>query len=354
LRLIGGYLARAIITASLLVLFVLLAVMGFIEFVGQLDDIGVGQYTLVRAIGYVVLREPDAAFTLIPIAVLIGGILGLGGLAEHSELIAVRAAGVSLAALVRAVFTTGLFIALLTAALGEYLAPPIQRYARQMRVSAIQDGLGTGSGESAWMRDGGTIINVNAMGDPRAAGVFLFQVAPGNRLASITHADSAGFDSSKQWILNNVTATDFASTGTRIRRARSQPQANSLNANLLGLTIVRADHLNGVALWNYVRYLRVNGLDARRYEISFWRRISTVTVMPIFCVLALALCFGRLRRAGTGARSAIGIALGLGYYLATQGLAEAGEAFALSPIVAAFLPTAVVAAVTAFAFKFAR
>lgn len=354
MRLIGNYLARSIIVASVLVLFVLLAVMGFIEFVGQLDDIGVGQYTVVRAIGYVVLRQPDAAFTLIPIAVLLGGILGLGGLAEHSELIAIRAAGVSLTRLVRVVFTTGLLLALLAAALGEYLAPPIQRYARQMRVSAIQDGIGSASGESAWMRDGATIINVNAMGDSHAGGVYLFRIGPGNRIDSIAHADSAGFDASNHWILNNVAATDFTAAGTRTRRVRAQPQVNSLNANLLGLTIVRADHLDGVALWNYVRYLTANGLDARRYEISFWRRISTAAVMPVFCVLALALCFGRLRRAGAGARSAIGIGLGLAYYLATQGLAEAGDAFALSPIVAAFLPTAAVAALTASALKFTR
>jgi lipopolysaccharide export system permease protein len=353
-RLIGSYLARAIVAASLFVLFVLLAVMGFIEFVGQLDNIGVGQYTVPKAIGYVLLREPDAAFTLIPVAVLIGGILGLGALAEHSELIAVRAAGVSLAALVRAVFMTGVVLALLTAALGEYLAPPIQRYARQMRSSAMQDALASTSGESAWMRDGATIINVNAMGDPRAAGVFLFELGPGNRLRSLKHADSAGFDAAKRWILNNVAETAFTDGGTRISKVRSQPQASSLNANLLGLTIIRADHLDGVALWNYVRYLRLNGLDARRYEISFWRRISTVAVMPIFCVLALALCFGRLRRAGAGARSTIGIALGLAYYLATQGLAEAGEAFALSPILAAFAPTIAVACATAVALRFTR
>jgi lipopolysaccharide export system permease protein len=354
MTLIGNYLARAILTASLLVLLVLLAVMGFIEFVGQLDAIGVGQYTVARAIGYVALREPDAAFTLIPIAVLIGGILGLGSLAEHSELIAVRSAGVSLAALSRKVFATGLMFALLTAALGEYLAPPIQRYARQMRFSSMQDGPATASGESAWMRDGATIVNVNAMGDPRAAGVFLFALAPGNRLRSVTHADSAGFDASKRWILNNVAETEFIGAGTRVRQVRSRPQASSLNASLLGLTVVRADHLDGVALWKYVGYLHRNGLDARRYEISFWRRISTVLVMPFFCVLALALCFGRLRRAGAGARSAIGIVLGLGYYLATQGLAEAGEAFALSPIAVAFVPTLVVAAATAIALRFSR
>jgi lipopolysaccharide export system permease protein len=341
-------------TASLLVLLVLLAVMGFIEFVGQLDDIGVGQYTVTRAIEYVLLREPDAAFTLIPIAVLIGGILGLGSLAEHSELIAIRAAGVSLGALIRAVFAAGIFMALLAAVLGEYLAPPIQRFGRQMRVTSMQDGMASAGGESAWLRDGTTIINVNAMGDPRAAGVYLFHLAAGDRLQSMTHADSAGFDASRRWILNNVAETRFSADGTQIRRARSQPQPSSLNSNLLGLTIVRPEHLDGVALWNYARYLRENGLDARRYEISFWRRISTVVVMPFFCTLALALCFGRLRRTGAGSRSAVGIGLGLAYYLATQGLAEAGEAFVLNPVAVAFAPTVVVAVASVLAFRFTR
>ena len=59
MRILRGYLFRTILGTTGLVLAVLLSLGAFIEFVGQLDDIGVGDYGLLDALGWVLLQMPN-------------------------------------------------------------------------------------------------------------------------------------------------------------------------------------------------------------------------------------------------------------------------------------------------------
>ena len=68
---------------------------------------------------------------------LLGSLVGLGGLASHSELIAMRAAGVSLARIILTVMKAGILIMLLVLFIGELVAPVSERYAENMRTEKI-------------------------------------------------------------------------------------------------------------------------------------------------------------------------------------------------------------------------
>jgi lipopolysaccharide export system permease protein len=84
--LLSSYLMRSILTSTLLVLLVLLSLAGLFEFISQLEDTR-GNYGTPQALLFTFLRLPQLAFEMLPIAVLIGSLLGLGGLANNSELV---------------------------------------------------------------------------------------------------------------------------------------------------------------------------------------------------------------------------------------------------------------------------
>ena len=94
--LLTGYLMRTIIASTLMVLMVLLSLGALFEFIPQLEDVQ-GSYGIQQALTYTVLRLPQLSFEMLPIAVLIGALLGLGGLANNSELVVMRTAGLSVA-----------------------------------------------------------------------------------------------------------------------------------------------------------------------------------------------------------------------------------------------------------------
>jgi lipopolysaccharide export system permease protein len=59
----------------------------------------------------------------------------------------------------------------------------------------------------------------------------------------------------------------------------------------------------------------------------------------------LPFVFGSLRSAGAGARAALGLVLGLGYFLLQQMVESGTLAFTLPPFLLAWVPTALLAAV---------
>ena len=117
--------------------------------------------------------------------------------------------------------------------------------------------------------------------------------------------------------------------------------------DLLTITEVKESSLTGQELWSYVGYLKTNGLDASQYEMAFWNRIASVVGIMVMCVLALPFVVGSLRSAGAGARMVIGALIGLGYFLMSETLTDSVLVFGLSPIFLDWLPTLLLAAVTA-------
>lgn len=89
------YLIRAILGSVALVMAVLLVLGGLFLFIGQQDDIGVGGYSAAQAFLFVLLNLPQQAWDLMPIAALIGALIGLGSLARGSEISVMRATGIS-------------------------------------------------------------------------------------------------------------------------------------------------------------------------------------------------------------------------------------------------------------------
>src|SRR5690606_25422890 len=99
------------------------------------------------ALLYAALRLPQLSFEMLPIAALIGSLLGLGGLANSSELVVMRTTGISIGRLSGMVAVTGLVLMTGTALVGEFLGPPTDYFARTMRNEArfLQDDVDFGN-----------------------------------------------------------------------------------------------------------------------------------------------------------------------------------------------------------------
>mgnify|MGYP001025975787 CR=1 FL=1 len=99
----------------------------------------------------------------------------------------------------------------------------------------------------------------------------------------------------------------------------------------------------------YVGHLKANSLESGPYEIALWSRIARTVAIVLVCILAVPFAFGPLRSSGAGARTVAGILTGVLFFLVNRTLESSGQVYGLSPLVAAWAPTALLAAVTAFA-----
>ncbi|MEJ2298087.1 MAG: LPS export ABC transporter permease LptG [Woeseiaceae bacterium] len=342
------YLMRAILASTALVLIVLLAIAGLFEFIGQLDDIQ-GNYQTPQAILYTVLRLPNLAFEMLPVAVLIGSLLGLGALAGGSEIIVMRSAGLLVRRLAGMVALSGLVLLVATVLIGEFIGPPLDFYARDMRVQARYE-KDEDLGQSAWVKDGPVYLHLQRINSEFEFGsVYLFRFNDDNELASIAQAENSGIDEQDNWILENLRETRFRDDGVQVVESPVAVETFEVNSELLGSSLVKPLSLSARGLMLYIDYLKRNDLDASQYESEIWNRASrtlTVLVMPI---LALAFVFGSLRSGGAGGRLVIGVVIGLAYYLASETLANSGQVFNLNPAIVSWLPFAVLCAITVIA-----
>ena len=113
------YIAQAILTSTGLVLLVLLGLYTFMDFITELEEVGKGEYQLADVLAYLALSMPKRIYELLPIAALLGSVLGLGNLASQSELVVMRAAGISIQGINKAVMIVAVGLMLLALFIGE-------------------------------------------------------------------------------------------------------------------------------------------------------------------------------------------------------------------------------------------
>lgn len=351
---LNQYLMRTILTSTALVLVVLLALAGLFDFIAELDDTQ-GSYQTPQAILYAVLRLPNLAFQMLPVAALIGSLLGLGALAGSSEIVVMRSAGLSVVQLSGMVALSGLVMLVMTGLIGEYIGPPLDLYARNMRMEALREKGDDRLGNATWVKDGPVYLHLERVNSEFEFGsIYLYRFDEDDRLSSIAKAENSGIDDDDNWILENLRETKFKDDGVQVAESSVTVESFEVNAELLGSSLAKPLSLSARGLLVYIDYLKRNSLDASRYESELWYRVSRTLAVLIMPILALAFVFGSLRAGGAGGRLMIGVIVGLAYYLASETLANTGQVFNLNPVLVNWLPSAALLLVTIVALARVR
>ncbi len=341
------YIVRTILGSVGLWVALLLTLGGLFLFIGQQDDIGVGSYTATDALFFVLLNLPEQAWQLLPIAALIGSLMGLGTLARGSEITVIRATGVSPLRIGGAALFAALMLIIAAVGVGEFLAPQLQQAANQQKAFSKYADITFGGQGGAWVRDGNLIINAaRQSGERQFGGMTLFEMSPDHRLSAMGHAARASAGADDEWLLKGYTESRFTKDRVLTRPPGERWLESSVSAGFLGLAVEDPHDMEIATLWRVIRYYQTNALDVRPYLFAFWSRIARTVAIAFAVLLPVPFVLGSLRSAGGGARAAVGLLLGIGFFF-LQRLIESGTlVFDLNPIVLAWLPTALLALVS--------
>jgi len=344
---LARYILRTVFAYTLLVLAVLLVLGGLFLFINEQDDIGTGSYTATEAMTYVLFNLPTFATQLLPVAALIGALLGLGNLARGSELVVMRASGITTFRFCLWLAVAGILMAVVMAGVGEYVAPPLEKYGRQVKVFSKYNQFSFAGSRGAWVRDGDTIISVEQQSaKSRFGGIQLFRFGPDRELLSAGRADAASVDDGRGWRLENYSETRFGGGGTTARKSAVEEFHSTLSPDFLGLAVVEPEAMGLRDLAAFIDHLRRNDLDSSGFEVALWSRIARMFALMLVLILALPFSLGSMRSTGQGARMIVGIMIGAGFVLVSQTLENSGRLLGLSPLVTGWLPTALLAVLT--------
>lgn len=344
------YLARQVIGATLLVALLLVALSAFLQFLAQLDKLG-GGYTLLEAFQFVLLSIPQQLYELLPMAALLGGLIGLGQLATANELMVMRAAGVSVMRLARGALLGAAAIGLGALLLGEFIAPPAEQYARSMRTYALHERVSLLGVSGVWARDGKRYVNVRQMvREDELRNVNIYEFDQDGKLRQVMTAREAHVGP-EGWQLESMVTSRFGERGIETDRVRNVAWNTVLSPSLLRLFVVDPDTLSLQGLQRYIAYLERNGLDSRRYQQAFWTKVVIPVSILAMVLLAVPFVFGPMRSVGQGQRVIFGVLIGVAFYVFNLTLAQSGLVFGLNPLVSAWMPTILFTAGSVFALS---
>ena len=323
-------------------------------FIVELNDVGQGQYTLTKAIAYVLLTVPRRCYEMFSYSALIGGLLGLGGLAGSGELTALRAAGLSKLRICASVVFALTTLTAVVMLIGETIGPYGEQKAQALQLAAKSKDIALAKGGTLWARDGDTVINARR-GRARGAnvelsGVRVFEFDAQGRLTSLALAESA-VHAASTWTLYKVRRTNFnADSATSTVKPEDQWKSG-LDPALLSLSIVQAQYMTMRDLSRNIFYLERNKQDASTFRQAYWERVF----YPV-SVLALAFCavpfaFGALRSGGLAKRLFIGMVLALCFYFAQRAIVNMGAVYGVHPAVANLIPPLLLAALAYLYFR---
>lgn len=331
------------------VFFAILAVLGIIvglallfAYIDELGDIS-ASYGLLDAGAWVLLTIPRRIYEMLPMAALIGCLIGLGNLASSSELTIMRAAGVSIRRIVWAVMKPMLVIMLAGVLIGEYLAPWSENLAQANRAMAQGGGEAQSSKRGLWHRQGDEFIHINAV-QPNGVllGVTRYQFDAQRNLLSASFARRALFQSD-HWQLEDVVTTQLQEQSTAVVNSPSQRWDVQLNPQLLGTVVLEPEALSVTGLWRYIHYLADQGLANGRYWLAFWTKILQPLVTAALVLMAISFIFGPLRSVTLGQRVFTGVLVGFVFKIGQDLLGPSSLVFGFPPLLAVLIPAAICA-----------
>jgi lipopolysaccharide export system permease protein len=338
MHLLESYIGRHVLVHTGLVLVILLALFTFSMFVGELGDVGHGNYRMSDAARYVLMIMPRLAYQLFPTVALMGSIIGLGVLASNSELVVMRAAGVTMGQIVKTIMKIGFVLMLVAAFLGEWVAPIAEKYAQNMRASLIFNKVALDTEEGFWARDGENYLHIKEIRtDGSLRGVVIYQVGEERNLRMIVQANR-GYYQDGAWVLRNITRSIFTADGVVTRQEKKATWDSLLSPELIDVVAVNPEFLSALGLYRYIVYLRENGLRSDRYEQAYWGKLASPLSTGVMVFLAIPFVFGPLRTVAVGQRILVGTLVGIGFYITNQIVAYGGLVNEVNPLVTVFAP----------------
>jgi len=341
MRIIDRYLATNILTSTLLVLAVLMALFSFIQFVDALGDVGKRDFQLADAVRYVFLSLPRQAHEVFPMAALLGTTLGLSALAVDSELTAMRAAGVSILRIIGAAMKVGMLLALIAVAIGEFLVPESEQLAERGRAEALKIRIKQQNDQGLWMRDGQAYVHVGeVLPDLTLLNIDIYRFDKEYRLERHINAQRGNFDAKEgRWVLNEVSESTLSENRVRSQRLREQSWESTLTPELFSVFTVRPEGLSLIQLYRYISHLELNKQNTGPYALAFWQKLNAPFATVVMMVLAIPFVFGLQRSGGIGARLFTGIVIGLAFFVVSRGFGYFGLLYGVPAILGALLPT---------------
>ena len=339
-RNITKYMARLFVIRSLAVLAMLVLMLQTLDLLGESGKIlsvaGNDQGDVVR---YVSMRVPQLIARFLPFSILLGTLITFAALSQNSEIVAMKAAGLSAHQILAPMFVASLAVAIFSFAFNDLVvAPATAKLKVWQEVEYGPVPRETGVKTNVWVREGQDLINagtVTGTGNATKLSDISIYLRANGGLRQVIHAKQASY-SNGAWQLTDATSFNVASTGEK--RFDTLSIGNGITPDRFNYIKVDGDSFAFIPLMNAIDDLKAAGRRTDNLEASLWHKLSAPLSTLLMPLLAAVAAFGLARSGALFLRAVIGMALGFAYFVADNFALAMGNLGAYPPWIAAWGP----------------
>ncbi|WP_256414173.1 LPS export ABC transporter permease LptG [Acinetobacter sp. 5862] len=336
-RIVAKHVTKTTVLAMLGTTLVLSFLQILFTYLGELGSLK-PTYNAWQAFLYVIWGAPNYLYEILPVAALIGSVLGLGALASNSELIVMRSVGISLWRIVGWVMRSALLLIVLSFVLSEWVIPYTNEKAQSIKSQRSVAALGEVKGY--WSREGQRFIYIdyaNSQGQLRNIQAIDFD--QNYRLQSFVIAEQGQFVKDGQWTLKESHQVDLLAQGNAIKTDHEQQALGlALQPKYVHMVTLDPDDLSPSQLVSFMQYLSEYSQVPKTYELAFWKKVTSPFALITLVLIACSFIFGPLRQQSMGFRLVIALFTGLGFFYLQDFLGYASLVYAPSPAWFVLLP----------------
>ena len=350
---IDRYIMQQFLIGIFPALLLLLSLFSFMMLAEELEDVGRGGFTLPDALMVVFLTTPKRIVELLPVTALLGGLLGLGAMANHRELIAIRTIGISKQRIAKTVSVLAFFLCVFITLLQFYVVPKFEHEAAMLRSQTSQTaGSIADDTQAFWTRNDKHFIRVNGVKSDRIlADIEIYSTDELGRVTQLIEATSALYAGQESWLLTNVLDSRFNGAQVLETRHDTMQWEGLLSAEQAAVLILPLEALAPNDLVNTIANLKRNGLDTHQYEVVLWQQISLLPGLFAMALLSLPFLLGSVRSVSASQRTMIGGLIGIGFYLLQQLSGHLAGMMGLNPALVILIPPFVLLAIAIAAIR---
>lgn len=342
---LGRYIAKKILAMIIVVFCLCLLLVFLIDFVEMLREAGKTNVPTSYVAMLTLLRLPAFAELMIPFSVLIGTISAFLMLSRSSELVIVRAAGISVWQFIR----PAMLVALLVGCFAVGVYNPLAAQAKQASERLFADTMGAkratdkAANTSAWIRqdgpDGPSIIYARASADRGTilAGLSLLQFDLNKKFSERIEADKAVLRHG-YWELDNA---QVSASGIKPQFYHKYIVSTYLNAEQVKESV---DAVEGVSFWElpgFIEFAERAGLATAAYKLQYKLLIARPFLMICMVLLAATCALKPFRFGKIQTMVIAGLSAGFAFFILAELSRKLGMSGYITAGVAAWAPIAI-------------
>jgi lipopolysaccharide export system permease protein len=327
------YIMRNFLLGMFPVMLLLLVLFSFMALAEELEDVGQGLFTQFDAFMVVLYTAPRRIVDMLPVTTLVGGLMGLGVMASHQELLAARVAGMSQPRMALPILVLTVGLVLIVLLMQSFLIPFSERTANRLRAHAlVETDVHTGKNVEFWTRSGNNYVRVNDVRLGRLPNdIEIYATDAMGRFKRLIEARSAIITGDDDWLLRDLTETTIDGLQVHVEQHAEMAWPGLLRSEQAAILVLPLEALAPLDLSRLIEFQRENGLDSHRHRMVWWQQISITLAVIGMGLLALPLLMGSTRSISASQRVVLGGVVGIGFYLLQQISGHLAGLFHLNP-----------------------